>query len=87
MLADLLMVNWFDGRRVAQQPPNPDYPNGVDIVAALGDQPSCWTKLDYPAPRCGRYVVVCPVCNLKVVCTTAGRPDDPRSIRVACKLG
>jgi hypothetical protein len=42
--------------------------------------------LPYPAKRIGHYRIECELCGLRVACTTAGRPDDPRSIRIACKL-
>lgn len=42
------------------------------------------TALPYPARRCGQYVVKCDVCDQIIVVTTAGRPDDPRSLKMAC---
>lgn len=80
-----LGVKWFDGGREPQMPSNPKYPDGIDIDASGGAAESCFTKLDYPAPRCGHFLVVCHKCGLRVMLTTAGRADDPRSVRLACK--
>ena len=65
--------------------PNPAYPDGIDIDLSQGATKTCQVALPYPAKRIGYYVVVCEVCELRVGLTTAGRPDDPRSVRLACK--
>ena len=77
-------VQWIDRKRESQCPPNPAYPNGIDIDTSEG-KPACKTLLPYPAPRCGLFHVKCDVCSASWVITTAGRPDDPRSVIVACK--
>jgi len=46
---------------------------------------ACKTSLPYPAKRVGYYVVTCAKCHMKTIITTAGRPDDPKSVRLACK--
>ena len=33
-----------------------------------------------------QYLVECTICGMSVVLTTAGRPDDPKSIRMPCKM-
>ena len=78
-------VEFLDSGREPQCPPNPAFPAGIDLNMTQGRLPSCHLKLPYPASRCGLYVVVCTECDLKVVLTVAGRSDDPRSLRVACK--
>jgi hypothetical protein len=81
-----LTVHWIDRGREPQCAPNPDYPDGIDLDATRQGDRCCWTKLaPYPAPRCGYFVIRCDECDQNVVCTTAGRPDDPRSIRIRCK--
>jgi len=80
-------VEWIDKGREPQCAPNPNYPNGkplrlTDIVKAKVDH--CKVDLPYPAKRCGVYVVECQKCGLKVGITTAGRPDDPTYIELAC---
>ncbi len=80
-----LKVTWVDGRREPRCPPDPRFPKGKDIDAAMG-APSCETDLPYPAKRCGHFVVECPVCGMTAAITTAGRPDDPRSVKIPCKL-
>ena len=45
---------------------------------------SCKTEICYPAPRCGEYRVECEECGQRFTVTTAGRLDDPRSLRIAC---
>jgi hypothetical protein len=48
----------------------------------------CFVKLPYPAVRVGMWRVACETCGVSVVVTAAGRPDDPRSVRIPCqKLG
>lgn len=79
-------IEWRDGFREPQCPPNPRYPQGIDLDVA-GDQAAvaCVVALPYPARRCGHYEVRCRTCGLSVALTTAGRPDDPRSVRLPCK--
>lgn len=77
---------WRDSGREPRSPPNPDYPEGIDIVA-LSDPgaPRCSVQLDYPAKRCGTWFLRCLRCGFTVAVTTAGRPDDPKSITVNCR--
>jgi len=77
------IVQWIDNGREPQCPPNPLYPTGIDLDLADGKS-SCLVQLPYPAKRCGVYVVGCLNCGLRIGVTTAGRPDDPRSVRIAC---
>ena len=77
-------VTWFDGGREPQCPPDPRFPNGVDIDGAGGRHPACRVALPYPARRCGQYLIRCSLCGLTAAITTAGRPDDPRSVTVPC---
>lgn len=86
-MTDALTVTWIDRKRDPINPPNPAYPNGVDLDISKGAARTCKTDLPYPAKRCGLYVIACEVCGLSVGVTTAGRPDDPRSVVVPCKLG
>lgn len=79
-------IEWLDRHREPQCPSNPDFPNGIDVDVSLGAEQSCVTELPYPARRCGLYIAECERCGLRVGVTTAGRPDDPRSLRVACLL-
>lgn len=80
-----MKIEWNDAGREPRIAPNPDYPNGKDIDASDGAAKTCFTELPYPARRCGHYIIECETCGLRVGLTTAGRPDDPRSIKVACK--
>ena len=80
-------VEWLDRGRAAEHPPNPEFPTGVDITVETFNRPArpaCRTALPYPAKRCGLYVVTCRSCGVKTALTTAGRPDDPRSITIPC---
>lgn len=74
------------GRGKAQCPPNPEYPNGIDVNAAGRAEASCKVNLPYPAPECGLYRVGCNQCEMSVAVTAAGRPDDPRSVTMPCQL-
>ena len=78
-------IEWIDGGREPKVAPNPEYPDGVDLDYSIDGQWKCKTDLPYPAKRIGVYVVNCNECGLRVAITTAGRPDDPRSVTVACK--
>ena len=80
-----LHATWIDREREPQCAPNPAYPMGVDLDVSDGAKQTCSMSLPYPAERCGVYVVECDVCGLRIAATTAGRPDDPRSIKLACK--
>lgn len=79
-----LKVEWLDGEREPKCAPNPAYPNGKDMDVSEGAAKTCYVELPCPAPRCGIYAVECPTCGLRIGLTTAGRPDDPRSVKVAC---
>lgn len=82
-----MKVQWIDGEREPQCAPNPAYPNGIDIDVSGRADKTCTVALPYPAKRIGSYVVECPVCGARTGCTTAGRADDPKSIKVACRIG
>jgi hypothetical protein len=80
-------IEWIDSGREPKCKPDPAYPDGVDLdVVRDRVVPSCLITLPYPAKRCGRYLLECRLCGLTAVCTTAGRPDDPRSIKLACRM-
>jgi hypothetical protein len=80
-----LTAHWVDRARDPKNAPDPAFPLGIDLDMSEGAKVSCWTALPYPARRCGYYVILCDECGLKALATTAGRPDDPRSVRLACK--
>lgn len=80
-----LSVNWVDAGREPQCEPNPEYPNGIDLDVSGGATATCQTSLPYPAKRCGRFIVDCSFCGFTCAITTAGRVDDPRSVKVPCK--
>ena len=80
-----MRIDWIDNKREPQCPPNPDFPLGIDVDASGGSRKTCTVSLPYPAKRCGAYVVTCEKCGQSVAATTAGRPDDPRSIKIACQ--
>lgn len=78
-------IKWHDAGVEPQCEPNPDYPSGIDLDMTRGESVFCNVTLPYPAKRCGIYYVDCSLCGIRVACTTAGRPDDPRSVRIPCK--
>jgi len=80
-----MRVEWIDHGREPQCEPNPEYPNGIDFDGTNGEGKSCTVDLPYPASRCGVYHVICEKCGMRVMITTAGRPDDPRSLKMPCK--
>jgi len=77
---------WIDQEREPKCAPNPDYPKGIDIDLSLGRTPKCKVDLPYPAKRCGFFSIDCKRCGASTMLTTAGRPDDPRSITLACDI-
>lgn len=79
-------IEWLDSGREPRCTPDPAYPDGKDVDATFCEHPSCRVDLPYPAKRCGAYVVTCNLCGMRAACTTAGRPDDPRSYRFHCKV-
>ena len=79
-----LAVRWIDAGRKPQYDSDPRYPNGGAVDASDGADTTCQVALPYPAPQCGAFVVECPECGARAVITTAGRADDPVSVRVAC---
>lgn len=79
-------IEWVDHGREPECSPNPDYPNGIDLDASKGQPVSCHITLPYPARRCGLYVLACTLCGMTAAITTAGRVDDPRSVKLACKV-
>ena len=81
----VINIEWIDAGREPQEKPDPEFPHGVDLDFTEGAQ-SCMTELPYPAPRCGYFHVTCDICGMEVLVTTAGRPDDPRSVKLPCKL-
>lgn len=77
-------IEWLDKGREPQCPPDPRYPTGKDADLSKGAAKTCKTALPYPAKRCGIYLVRCRKCGVNVGITTAGRPDDPRSVTLPC---
>lgn len=80
-------VTWLDHGREPQCAPDPAFPAGKDLDMTrvlVEGWPTCKVDLPYPAKRCGLYLVECNACGMTIGVTTAGRPDDPRSVRVGC---
>jgi hypothetical protein len=80
-----ITVKWVDRGREPQCAPDPAYPNGKDVDISGGAIATCETPLPYPAKRCGVFIAECSICGYHVGVTTAGRPDDPRSLKIACQ--
>ena len=80
-----IRVTWLDEGREAQHPANPAYPSGIDVDCSGGASTTCTQPLPYPAERCGQFLVICEACGRTVIITAAGRADDPRSVKIACK--
>lgn len=78
-------VHWLDLKREPRDKANPAYPDGIDLDLSRGATACCTVELPYPAKRCGQYHVLCQDCRVDVICTTAGRRDDPRSVTMRCK--
>jgi hypothetical protein len=79
-------IEWVDRGGEPHNPPNSAYPHGIDLDFAADAKCSCLVNLPYPtAKRLGMFLVKCSECGLSAAITTAGRPDDPRSVKLACK--
>ena len=78
-------IKWVDSGREPQCPPNPAFPDGIDLDGTLPGEAGCSVRLPYPAKRCGHFVVECKACGSRTIITTAGRPDDPRSVKIVCR--
>lgn len=78
-------IRWIDSGQYPKVQPNPAYPTGIDVVGVGGDEDGCRVALPYPAKRIGSYIVKCKLCGFRLALTTAGRPDDPRSVSVPCR--
>lgn len=80
-----LKVRWVDGKREHVNAPDPRHPQGIDIDVSFG-APHCASDLPYPAKRVGHFYVECQRCGANLIVSTAGRTDDPRSVKLPCKL-
>lgn len=78
-------VTFLDSGCFPQCKPDPAFPDGKDVDISLGASLTCTRNIPYPAPRCGVYFVECHDCGLRVALTVAGRPDDPRTVKLPCK--
>lgn len=79
-------VTWVDGKREPTVDPNPEFPAGIDVDAHTDGAKHCRVELEYPAKRCGYYRIECRVCGMRIMATTAGRADDPRSLTFNCHV-
>lgn len=86
-MSEQFTVEWMDSGREPQCPPDPSYPNGKPLLLADQFVKHCTVPLPYPAKRCGVYIIECSKCGLRVGVTTAGRPDDPHTLQIACGAG
>ncbi len=77
---------WIDAGREPECPPDPRYPDGIDIDMLPPDVIGCKVELPYPAPRCGAFHLLCLTCGATMVVSTAGRADDPKSVRIPCNI-
>jgi hypothetical protein len=78
-------VEWVDSGAWPKNKPDPRYPDGIALDVSMGAARSCLVELPYPARRCGYYAIECEMCGTTAAVSTAGRPDDPRSVKLACK--
>ena len=82
-------VQFLDSGREPQCKSDPRWPDGKDISLvrdySMGDS-QCCMNLPYPAPRCGVYAITCRKCGFTAAITVAGRPDDPRTVTLPCKV-
>lgn len=77
-------IEWIDDYREPKCAPDPRFPKGKDLDISHDAEAACKTDLPYPAKRCGLLIVECQTCKQRIAITTAGRTDDPRSLKLAC---
>lgn len=65
--------------------PDPRYPIGIDTDLTNGATITCTIRVQYPAQCIGIHLIECVTCGMRVAVTAAGRPDDPREVRIACR--
>jgi hypothetical protein len=80
------LVEWHNAGKEPKCPADPNYPDGIDLDVSGTNVATCVVQLPYPAERIGYYTIECQVCGSRIGCTTAGRADDPRSIKIPCKI-
>lgn len=80
-----ITVNFLSHNRKAACAPNPAYPNGIDLDLTDGAKVACLADLPYPAECCGVLIVRCTACGSGHAITTAGRVDDPKSVKLPCQ--
>jgi hypothetical protein len=85
-MSDQFEIHWVDSGREPQCASDRLYPEGIDLDCTSAGQASCTASLPYPAKRCGYYFVSCRRCGTTAGITTAGRADDPRSVKLGCAL-
>jgi hypothetical protein len=78
-------ITWHDLGRGPQSKPDPRWPEGIGLDCSSGAGAACKVDLPYPARRCGFHENACEVCGIIIAVSTAGRPDDPRSVTIACR--
>jgi hypothetical protein len=78
-------ISFVDRAGPPRNATNPTYPNGLDIDLSQG-KPGCLTDLPYPAEERGKWLIECTQCGTNAMVTAAGRRDDPKTVRLQCKL-
>jgi len=76
-------IDWIDGGRPPHVAPDPRYPDGIHIDC--GERPACKVELPYMThENIGVYLVGCHRCGSSMMITAASRPDDPKTVMLAC---
>jgi hypothetical protein len=89
MVRKTFHAKWLDGGRPPQVEPNPEFPDGIDVVIPRGEtdsQKMCRADIPYPPPHknIGQWLLTCSLCGFKIMMTAASRPDDPKSVTFPC---
>lgn len=81
--ANQFEVRWIDRGRPPRVPPDPDFPDGIDIDS--GVRPACRVELPYMTQtNVGLWLIKCLRCKTNTFITMASRPDDPKSVMLPC---
>ena len=79
-------ITWTSYGYESTEPSNPDYPHGISVDGTNGKPVYCVITLPYPAKEPGFHGCVCKLCGFSIAITAVGRADDPKQVKVPCKL-
>lgn len=86
MADDQFAIEWHGSGRAPTQESDPNFPDGIALDVSDKASRTCEARVPWPATEVGFWIVKCRRCRFSVALTAAGRPDDPKSIKLPCRL-